>query len=93
LSNAVGLLKEEMRTIGSVIMKAADENKVPAGSALAVDRDKFSAADVTKMISEDPNIEIVHEEVNAVPAGPCIIATGPLTFRGDGQGSGRTDPQ
>jgi methylenetetrahydrofolate--tRNA-(uracil-5-)-methyltransferase len=78
LTNAVGLLKEEMRTIGSVIMTAADENKVPAGSALAVDRDKFSA-DITKRMEEDPNIEIIHEEVSSIPEGPCIIATGPLT--------------
>ena len=78
LTNAVGLLKEEMRTIGSVIMHAADENKVPAGSALAVDRDKFSAA-VTKMISEDPNIEIVHEEKETIATGSAAAAHGGFT--------------
>lgn len=78
LTNAVGLLKEEMRTIGSLIMTAADENKVPAGSALAVDREKFSA-DVTRRMMEDLNIEIVHQELDSIPEGPCIIATGPLS--------------
>lgn len=78
LTNAVGLLKEEMRTIDSIIMKAADKNKVPAGSALAVDRDRFSQ-DITKMIEENPNIELIHEEITEIPEGPCIIATGPLS--------------
>lgn len=78
LTNAVGLLKEEMRTIGSLIMTCADENKVPAGSALAVDREKFSK-DVTDRISKDPQIEVIHEEITEIPEGPCIIATGPLS--------------
>lgn len=78
LTNAVGLLKEEMRTIGSVIMKAADDTRVPAGSALAVDRVKFSE-EVTQLIQNNPLIEIIHEEVDKIPDGPCVIATGPLS--------------
>lgn len=78
LTNAVGLLKEEMRTIGSVIMKAADDTSVPAGSALAVDRVKFSE-EVTKFIQNNPLIEVIHEEVDKIPDGPCVIATGPLS--------------
>lgn len=78
LTNAVGLLKEEMRTIGSVIMRAADATAVPAGSALAVDRHAFSHM-VTDIIRNDPNIEIVEEEADQIPSVPCIIATGPLS--------------
>lgn len=78
LTNAVGLLKEEMRTIGSVIMKAADDTRVPAGSALAVDRVKFSE-EVTEFIRNNPLIEVIHEEVDKIPDGPCVIATGPLS--------------
>ncbi|NCB33625.1 MAG: methylenetetrahydrofolate--tRNA-(uracil(54)-C(5))-methyltransferase (FADH(2)-oxidizing) TrmFO [Erysipelotrichia bacterium] len=78
LTNAVGLLKQEMRMIGSLIMEKADQNKVPAGSALAVDREKFSR-DVTEALQNDPNITIVRQEVSSIPDGPCIIATGPLT--------------
>lgn len=78
LTNAVGLLKEEMRTIGSVIMKAADDTRVPAGSALAVDRVKFSE-EVTNLIQNNPLIEVIHEEVDKIPDGPCVIATGPLS--------------
>ena len=78
LTNAVGLLKEEMRTIGSLIMAKADANRVPAGSALAVDRVKFSSA-VHEAIVNDPNIEVVAGEADVIPEGPCIIATGPLT--------------
>ena len=78
LSNAVGLLKEEMRILGSLIMKCADETRVPAGGALAVDRDSFSGL-VTSYISGHPLIDIVHEEAVAIPDGPVIIATGPLT--------------
>ena len=78
LTNAVGLLKEEMRILGSLIMRCADETKVPAGGALAVDRDSFSAH-VTKAIKEHPLIELVHEEAVSIPDGPVIIATGPLT--------------
>ena len=78
LTNAVGLLKEEMRILGSLIMRCADETKVPAGGALAVDRDSFSAH-VTKAITEHPLIEQIHEEAVSIPDGPVIIATGPLT--------------
>lgn len=78
LTNAVGLLKEEMRTIGSLIMKAADDTRVPAGSALAVDREKF-AQEVTEQIQNNPLIEVIHEEVSEIPDGPCVIATGPLS--------------
>ncbi|HTU12624.1 MAG TPA: methylenetetrahydrofolate--tRNA-(uracil(54)-C(5))-methyltransferase (FADH(2)-oxidizing) TrmFO [Allosphingosinicella sp.] len=81
-SNAVGLLHAEMRSLGSLIMAAADAHKVPAGSALAVDRDGFSAA-VTERLAAHPNIEIVRERVDALPAaGLTIIATGPLTAAG-----------
>ncbi len=77
--NAVGLLHAEMRALGSVIMAAADAHKVPAGSALAVDRDGFSQA-VTARLAAHPNIEIVRERIDALPAsGPTIVATGPLT--------------
>ena len=79
LANAVGLLKEEMRRMGSLMMEAADATKVPAGSALAVDREKFSEY-VTKKISEHPNIEIVAEEAERVGLDEItVIATGPLT--------------
>ncbi len=78
LTNAVGVLKEEMRTIGSLIMANADENQVPAGSALAVDRERFSQA-VTDAINSHPNITVVHEEVDHIPNEPCVIATGPLS--------------
>jgi methylenetetrahydrofolate--tRNA-(uracil-5-)-methyltransferase len=79
LSNAVGLLKEEMRRLGSFVMRAADETRVPAGGALAVDRERFSAT-VTRWLHESPNIEIVKGRVDGVPeTGPVIIATGPLT--------------
>ena len=78
LTNAVGLLKEEMRLLGSLIMRCADETRVPAGGALAVDRDSFSAH-VTKAVSEHPCIQLVREEAVCIPDGPVIIATGPLT--------------
>ena len=78
LTNAVGLLKQEMRMIGSLIMEKADANKVPAGSALAVDREKFSQA-VTDAVMSDPNITFETREMNEIPDGPVIIATGPLT--------------
>jgi len=78
-SNAVGLLHAEMRALGSLIMAQADIHKVPAGSALAVDRDGFSAG-VTAALEAHPNIEILRERVDALPAsGPTIVATGPLT--------------
>jgi methylenetetrahydrofolate--tRNA-(uracil-5-)-methyltransferase len=77
--NAVGLLHAEMRALGSLIMTEADAHKVPAGSALAVDRDGFSAA-VTGRILNHPNIEVVRERVDALPSsGLTIVATGPLT--------------
>ncbi len=81
LDNAVGLLKEEMRRLGSIVMRAADAARVPAGAALAVDRDTFAAA-VTDALAGHPAIRIVREEVPRIPAaldGPVIIATGPLT--------------
>lgn len=77
-SNAVGLLHQEMRALGSLIMRAGDAHRVPAGSALAVDRDGF-AAGVTEALVAHPNITIVRERVDALPEGPAIIATGPLT--------------
>jgi methylenetetrahydrofolate--tRNA-(uracil-5-)-methyltransferase len=81
LDNAVGLLKEEMRRLGSLVMRAADAARVPAGAALAVDRVRFSA-EVTRALADHPGIAIVREEIPRVPAGsggPVIIATGPLT--------------
>ncbi|MCG0274600.1 MAG: methylenetetrahydrofolate--tRNA-(uracil(54)-C(5))-methyltransferase (FADH(2)-oxidizing) TrmFO [Thermosediminibacteraceae bacterium] len=78
LTNAAGLLKEEMRLLGSLIIKKAEENSVPAGAALAVDREKFSSA-VTEAIEKHPLIEIRREEVDRIPEPPAIIATGPLT--------------
>jgi methylenetetrahydrofolate--tRNA-(uracil-5-)-methyltransferase len=82
LDNAVGLLKEEMRRLGSMVMKAADEHRVPAGAALAVDRERFSQA-VTDAIHSHPLISVVREEVARIPDHPgmfpLIIATGPLT--------------
>lgn len=78
LNNAVGILKEEMRHLDSLIMKCADEHRVPAGSALAVDRVGFSQA-VTDYLSNHPLVEVVHEEIDHIPDGPVIIASGPLT--------------
>jgi methylenetetrahydrofolate--tRNA-(uracil-5-)-methyltransferase len=78
LTNAVGVLKEEMRRLDSVIIKAADACAVPAGGALAVDRHEF-AARVTEMVTNHPNVTVIREEVTAIPTGPTIIATGPLT--------------
>ena len=78
LSNAVGLLKEEMRRLGSLIMRWADRTRIPAGDALAVDREAFSAG-ITETLLGHPFIEVVHEEVASIPEGPVIIATGPLT--------------
>ncbi|MEA3046296.1 MAG: methylenetetrahydrofolate--tRNA-(uracil-5-)-methyltransferase, partial [Sphingomonadales bacterium] len=75
-NNAVGLLHAEMRKLGSLIMAAADAHRVPAGSALAVDRDGFAAA-VTERLAAHPNVEIVRERVDALPAsGVTIVATG-----------------
>src|SRR5215203_380527 len=81
LDNAVGLLKEEMRRLGSLIMRAADVARVPAGAALAVDRERFSQ-EVTDAIASHPLITIKREEIQRIPTGldgPLIIATGPLT--------------
>ena len=77
-NNAVGLLHAEMRALNSIILSEGDRHKVPAGSALAVDRDGFSDG-VTARLTAHPNIEIVRERVDALPDGPAIIATGPLT--------------
>lgn len=79
-ASAIGLLHEEMRQMGSLIIKCGDANKVPAGGALAMDRDAFSA-DVQKAIMSHPNIRVVRGEIMEVPedAKPTIIATGPLT--------------
>jgi methylenetetrahydrofolate--tRNA-(uracil-5-)-methyltransferase len=79
VSNAVGLLHAEMRALGSLIMAVADAHKVPAGSALAVDREGF-AEGVTARLSEHPNLELVRERVDSLPtSGATIVATGPLT--------------
>src|SRR5438105_1344569 len=80
LDNAVGLLKEEMRRLGSLVMRAAEASRVPAGAALAVDRERF-ADSITSALAGHPLITIVREEVTAIPASsdrePVIIATGP----------------
>jgi len=75
---ASGLLKAELRLLDSLIMRAADATAVPAGGALAVDRDRFAQL-VTERIARHPRIELRREEVKAIPPGPCIIASGPLT--------------
>ena len=81
-ANAVGLLHQEMRELGSLVMAAAEIHKVPAGSALAVDRTAF-ANEITRRVEGHPNITVVRERVDALPAaGPTIIATGPLTAPG-----------
>lgn len=80
LTNAVGVLKEEMRRLHSIVMKAADRHAVPAGGALAVDRESFSE-EITQTLSRHPNIEIYHEEITELPEGPTVIATGPLTSK------------
>src|ERR687889_561301 len=72
--NAVGLLHQEMRALNSLVMGAADKHRVPAGSALAVDREEF-AAEITRAIDQQPNIEIVRERVDSLPDHPSIIAT------------------
>lgn len=80
IENAVGLLKEEMRMLDSLIMKAADATRIEAGSALAVDRKHFSDY-VTSCLSNMEGIEIIREEATSIPEGPTIVATGPLTSR------------
>lgn len=77
--NAPGILKEEMRRLGSLIIASAEQARVPAGSALAVDRDQFSLA-ITRALESHPNVRILHEEISEIPTDClCIIATGPLT--------------
>ena len=78
LTNAVGLLKEEMRRLDSLILRVADQTRVPAGGALAVDREGFSRG-VDEAIHSHPRITVRHEEVTEIPEGDVIIATGPLT--------------
>lgn len=78
LENAVGLLKEELRQLDSLIMTAADQTRVPAGGALAVDRDDFSAF-ITDALTGHPLVEVVRDELAEIPEGPAIVATGPLT--------------
>ncbi|MBY0222071.1 FADH(2)-oxidizing methylenetetrahydrofolate--tRNA-(uracil(54)-C(5))-methyltransferase TrmFO [Mammaliicoccus sciuri] len=78
LTNAVGVIKEEMRQMNSLIIQAADRCAVPAGGALAVDRHEF-AGNVTEQIRNHPNIEVINEEVTKLPEGITIIASGPLT--------------
>ncbi|HEY3233570.1 MAG TPA: methylenetetrahydrofolate--tRNA-(uracil(54)-C(5))-methyltransferase (FADH(2)-oxidizing) TrmFO [Polyangiaceae bacterium] len=79
LTNAVGLLKEEMRRLGSFVMRAADATRVPAGGALAVDRERF-AEQMTRWVTSQPNIELISEVVEEIPeTRPVIVATGPLT--------------
>ncbi|OTN76936.1 methylenetetrahydrofolate-tRNA-(uracil-5-)-methyltransferase TrmFO [Enterococcus sp. 8G7_MSG3316] len=78
LTNAVGVLKEEMRRLNSVIITSADKTAVPAGGALAVDRDDFSAL-VTQRVKEHPLVTVIEEEITEIPEGITVIATGPLT--------------
>lgn len=80
LTNAVGVIKEEMRLLDSVIMKAADNCSVPAGGALAVDRHEF-AGYVTEAVKNHPLVEVINEEVTEIPEGITVIATGPLTSK------------
>lgn len=78
LQNGAGLMKEEMRRIGSLILWAADQTRVPAGGALAVDREGFTRL-VTERIEAHQNIEVIHEEIANLPEAPAVVATGPLT--------------
>lgn len=78
IQNAVGLLKEEMRVLDSLVMKAADAARVPAGGALAVDRERFSGF-ITETLRNHPHVTVIDEEVTKIPEGPVIVATGPLT--------------
>ncbi|AVQ32865.1 FADH(2)-oxidizing methylenetetrahydrofolate--tRNA-(uracil(54)-C(5))-methyltransferase TrmFO [Staphylococcus muscae] len=81
LTNAVGVLKEEMRRLDSLIIVAADKARVPAGGALAVDRHDF-AGYITDTLKNHPNVTVKNEEITQIPEGPTIIATGPLTTEG-----------
>src|SRR6202035_4549372 len=82
LDNAVGLLKEEMRRLGSLVMRAAESSRVPAGAALAVDRQRF-AESVTQELEDHPLVTIARGEITSIPvsseSAPVIVATGPLT--------------
>ncbi|MGO2686251.1 MAG: methylenetetrahydrofolate--tRNA-(uracil(54)-C(5))-methyltransferase (FADH(2)-oxidizing) TrmFO [Enterococcus italicus] len=78
LANAVGVLKEEMRRLHSVVITSADQTAVPAGGALAVDRDSFSEL-ITQRVKDHPLVTVISEEITEIPAGLTIIATGPLT--------------
>lgn len=78
IDRASGLLKEELRLLGSLLLRIAEETSLPAGGALAVDREAFARA-VTAMLSSHPNIEVIREEVREIPSEPAIIASGPLT--------------
>ena len=78
LANAVGLLKEEMRRLNSVVITSADETAVPAGGALAVDRDSFSET-ITRKVKEHPLVTVINEEITEIPEGITVVATGPLT--------------
>ena len=78
LQNAVGLLKEEMRLLNSLVMRAADAARVPAGGALAVDRERFSGC-ITDTLRSHSHVRVIEEEITEIPEGPVIIATGPLT--------------
>ena len=78
LSNAVGLLKAEMRKMGSLIMASADQNRVAAGGALAVDREGFSRT-ITEKLRSHPNVEVIEAEATEIPEGEVVIATGPLS--------------
>lgn len=78
LTNAVGVLKEEMRRMNSIILSSADKHAVPAGGALAVDRERFSGS-ITETLSNHPRIEVRNEELTVIPDGIVIVATGPLT--------------
>ena len=88
IDSAAGMLKEEMRRLGSVTMECAAETKVSAGGALAVDREKFSDM-VTAKIMENPHITVIEEEVTDIPDGDVIIATGPLTSDGLAESIGK----
>lgn len=88
LENAVGLLKEELRRLDSLILSCADQTRVEAGGCLAVDREGFSAL-VTERLCEEPLIQVVRSEVTEVPGGPAIVATGPLTSNALSEAIGR----
>lgn len=88
LSNAVGLLKEEMRRMGSLILRVADSTRVPAGGALAVDREAFSRA-VDEAVRQEPLITVVPGEVREIPPGDVVLATGPLTSEALGEAIAR----